>query len=361
MQRVSEAQSSMGHEVHVITAAKQGTHVHSSQNDGVIVHRLKSVELANPDFVLPIAKVERDVFPGAAVVHVHSYISPFNYFVSARAKTYGAKIVTCFMGVDSLQSHVSPVLKSVGRIYQRFLFQGMVRLTDIPIVKSYRDLNLLSKKYRIIASYIPDGVDAEVVSLQVDSQKFRREFGLTADHIILYLGRLHRAKGPQILVQSIPFIKTRLSDFKVVFVGPGDSTWLKKLADDLGISEYVVFTGVVSNLTKISALDSSDCVVIPSLYDYVEGYSIVTSEAFARRKPVIASSVGELRYRIVDGQDGYLVPPGSPKALAAALIRLLAEEGTRPISSHDIPTWLEVAKMLCQVYNSDGKKSSLPI
>lgn len=361
VQRVSEAQSAMGHEVHVITAAKEGAPKYSSQSDGVIVHRLKSVELVNPDFVLPLAKIESAVLRGTDIVHVHSYVSAFNYFVSARAKTQGAKIVTCFMGVDSLRTHTSPVLRSVGLIYQQFLFQRMVRLTDKPIVKSHGDLSLLSTKYRITPSYIPDGVDAEVASLQVDSQKFRRQFGLTAGHLVLYLGRLHRAKGPQILVQAIPFIKTRIFDFKVVFMGPGDSAWLKRLAVDLGVSEYVVFTGVVNDLAKISALDSCDCLVIPSLYDYVEGYSIVTSEAFARRKPVIASSVGELRYRIVDGRDGYLIPPGSPQALAAALTRLLTGDETRLSLSHVIPTWLDVAKMLCQVYDSDAKKSSIPI
>jgi glycosyltransferase involved in cell wall biosynthesis len=83
-------------------------------------------------------------------------------------------------------------------------------------------------------------------------------------------------------------------------------------------------------------------------------YSIVTSEAWAREKPVIASRVGEIPYRIKQGINGVLVDPSDPRMLAEAILKLthdneLAEEMGRN-GRKNVFSWREVAVKSLQLY-----------
>ena len=119
--------------------------------------------------------------------------------------------------------------------------------------------------------------------------------------------------------------------------------------------------GFIDEPTKIQALDSSIALVLPSIADHVEVYSIVTSEAWARGKPVIASSIGELPYRIKNYVNGILVKPLNPKILADSMLELvdnsrLAEEMGKN-GRERILSWEEIAirsiKLYQQVYKTN--------
>jgi hypothetical protein len=63
--------------------------------------------------------------------------------------------------------------------------------------------------------------------------------------------------------------------------------------------------------------------VHPTLY---EGSSLVTLEAMAHRRAVVASAAGGIPDKVKPGENGWLVPPGDPSALAAAISGALADE-----------------------------------
>jgi glycosyltransferase involved in cell wall biosynthesis len=67
--------------------------------------------------------------------------------------------------------------------------------------------------------------------------------------------------------------------------------------------------------------------LVPSAW--AEPFGLVAVEAMQAGRPVIASAAGGLADIVVDGETGVLTPPGDPTALAAALRRLLADEGLR--------------------------------
>ena len=60
-----------------------------------------------------------------------------------------------------------------------------------------------------------------------------------------------------------------------------------------------------------------------------EGFGVVCAEAMAHGRAVVATRVGGLLDLVVDGETGLFVPPGDPRALRAALERLLADEQQR--------------------------------
>src|SRR6185503_1338795 len=76
----------------------------------------------------------------------------------------------------------------------------------------------------------------------------------------------------------------------------------------------------------IDFLRACDVFIFPSLY---EGLGIALIEAMAAGCACVASSAGPIPEVVSDGEDGILVPPRDPEAIAAAVCRLLADESLR--------------------------------
>jgi len=74
--------------------------------------------------------------------------------------------------------------------------------------------------------------------------------------------------------------------------------------------------GRVDDRTLHAWYEAADLFVHPSLY---EGSSLVTLEAMAHGRPVVATMAGGLPDKVQPGVSGWLVPPGDASALAAAI------------------------------------------
>ncbi len=349
VQRIAEEQTKLGHEVHVITSTYEARGRPKNEiYNRVYVHRMRSWRFFYPDLTMPI-ELTKGLLRETDIVHVHSQNSLFGIRVARVARELGAKVVTHFMAVDALRSHPSIIKRIFGQALQLELTRRFIKISDVILVKSFKDLNVLRTKYGVSAIYVPDGIDREYLNELKDPKLFRVAYDVTWDDYVLYIGRLHPAKGPQVLIKALVHILKENRDIGVVFIGPGDQKWLKGLASKLGVKEHVLFTGKVDEKTKISAIDGALCVAIPSLYDYVEVFSLVLSEAWARGKPAIASAIGELPYRIRHGVNGLLVPPNNPKALANAVLKVKALDLR---IEADLVTWDQVSKKLCDLYKS---------
>jgi glycosyltransferase involved in cell wall biosynthesis len=91
---------------------------------------------------------------------------------------------------------------------------------------------------------------------------------------------------------------------------------LELLVEELGMQERVHFLGRVSDHEMHAWHELSTLFLHPTLY---EGSSLVTLEAMAHRRAVIASAAGGIPDKIRPGQNGWLVAPGDASALAAAI------------------------------------------
>ena len=162
--------------------------------------------------------------------------------------------------------------------------------------------------------------------------------------VVGIVGRLAPEKGVDVAIRAMPDIP----EGHLIVVGEGDErTHLESLADTLGIARRVTFAGWVE--PPWAEHWSFDVLVAPSLN---EGFSLVVLEALLAGIPVVAARVGGIPEMITDGDNGLLVPPGDPPALARAVNELLADpERRRVMAERGLATALErftPAKMATQ-------------
>ena len=348
---LAEGTAQLGHEVHVITSpyGAQGRPREEELN-GVHIHRVKSIRLMYPDLTY-LVEYPTTVLKNADVVHGHSQNSLFIVKTIERAKRLGAKTVMHFMAVDALDDHPNMLIRWLGPHYARNLLRKALAITDVPLARSLRDQQLL-KKYGVEAEHVPDGIHSWFIAHRHSGDNFREKHGIYNDYV-LYVGRLHPLKGIAVLIHAMAYVKEQKGPDLMV-IGPGDKTPYVSLAKKLGVDGKVHFLGFVDEETKIGAIDAATAVVIPSINNYVEVYPMAITEAWARGKPVIAAKVGGIPYRVRHMENGVLVPPRDPKALAEAIMLLandkelakkLGAEGRR-----DVHTWEEIIEALMHIY-----------
>ena len=142
---------------------------------------------------------------------------------------------------------------------------------------------------------------------------------------LVVVGRLHEAKGHDVLFEAIASIHDEFLRPDVLLVGGGELELpLKQLANELGIADRVQFLGHQPNPHPYVRI--ADIVAVPSRW---EGLPMSILEAMAQGKAIVSTRVGGIGGVITDGKNGLLVAPGQPGELADAIVRLLTDERLR--------------------------------
>jgi glycosyltransferase involved in cell wall biosynthesis len=128
---------------------------------------------------------------------------------------------------------------------------------------------------------------------------------------VLFAGRLHREKGPDLLLDAIARLSPRPACV-LLGMGPAEEA-LSGRARELGIEELVRLPGWQDEVGPWLA--GADLVVVPSRY---ESWSQAAVTAMAHGVPVVATNVEGLPSTLAEGR-GLLVPPEDPAALASAI------------------------------------------
>ena len=190
-----------------------------------------------------------------------------------------------------------------------------------------RHLKISREKMRTI----PNALDVHALDTQTDPAVVG-ELRLTHDlalgeRVLLSVGRLEASKGFHVLLRALAAARDHGSlegrQWRWVVIGDGPyRPMLEVLAAELGLERQAHFLGRVSDPEMHAWHELSTVFVHPTLY---EGSSLVTLEAMAHRRAVVASAAGGIPDKVRPGLNGWLVMPGDPSALAAAISGALSD------------------------------------
>lgn len=157
-------------------------------------------------------------------------------------------------------------------------------------------------------------------NVQVDRAEKRRELGLPPNApIIGSVGRLTEQKAYDLFLEAAALVKAHLPEVYFLLVGDGPlAADLQKQAEELGLSPHITFAGARADVEEL--LQIMDVFVNSSRW---EGLPTVMLESMAARIPVVATDVSGNRELARDGENGRLVPPNDPSALAQAVQEML--------------------------------------
>ena len=126
------------------------------------------------------------------------------------------------------------------------------------------------------------------------------------------------------LITAAAEVRRAVPEARFVLVGQGPlEPEIKRRARDLGIADAIVFAGYREDVPRLMA--AFDVFAMSSLH---EGLSIALLEAMSLGKPPVVTRVGGLP-EVVGTDEGFVVEPGDPDALATRIITLLRDPGLR--------------------------------
>lgn len=251
----------------------------------------------SPHFVLPL------VCPCPAVVTIHDVI-----------------YLACKDDLDS----------RLGRMYYRRMIAAAARKAERIITVSefsksdiVRHLNIQPEKIEVIHSGVVP--EFQRITAPFLLEQVRRKYSINAD-FILYAGIYKPRKNHAGLLQAFQRLLNRDLAAKLVIAGPmaeGEST-LKKLAQDLGIAEHVVFTGPVEDSELAALYSAARVYACPSLY---EGFGFTVLEAMTCGAPVVCSR--ETSLPEIAGDAALYADPRDPEQFSNALRQAFSDDGLR--------------------------------
>lgn len=320
-----------GHEVTVYTTDGFKNRLNITKNRAIDVDGIKTYYFRNLSnflarkvnipipYYMPL--VTRKEIKNFDVIHIHEYRSFLPIFSYHYVKKH----------------NVPFVLQARGSILPFFEKVSFKRLFDSIIGNSIlNDANVLlalteteSQQYKMMGvspdkiKILPNGIDSHK-NIKND---FRSRYGITDDEIILlFLGRIHKIKGIDLLLNAFKDLVAEFQNIKLVIVGPDDGfeNYLRSFSKEFKINEKVVFTGPLYGNRKFEAYSSSDVYILPSIY---EAFPNTVLEALSFELPVIVTKGCSIA-NIIDKRCG-LVIDYQKDDLKKALIDLIMDEGLR--------------------------------
>jgi D-inositol-3-phosphate glycosyltransferase len=278
-------------------------------------------------------------FLGARYDLIHSH-----YWLSGRLATlfkehWRAPVVAMFHTLGALKNRVAQDAAELEQQIRVDIERRTMALADRIVASTEVDRAHMLEAYAASARKIvvvPGGVDLELF-VPGARQAARRALGIGPEPTLLFVGRIQRLKGIDILIRAAAALRDEVGPLNVLVVGgSGDESArqrseeahelarLRRIVDDLELGGVVRFVGAVDQARLPVYYRAADVTVMPSTY---ESFGLVAVESLACGTPVVASRVGGLATIVRDGENGALVPWRDPRLFADRIRPILTRPG----------------------------------
>jgi len=353
-----------GHEVTVFTTDTLDSRNRAKETqeiiDGIEVRRFRNLSntiayrdkiFISPGMIFGLSNSLRNF----DIIHMHEYRTLQNLIVHHFARKYGTPYV--------LQTRGSlPRIMTKQRLKQiydtlwgyRLLRDAskVVALTQIE-AEQYKSMGVSQDRIEIV----PNGIDLAEFENLPQRGEFRKKWRINnSQKIVLFLSRIHKIKGPDLLARAFAALLRDFDNIKLVIVGPDDGYLpvLKKLIQELKIEENVLFTGLLDGRDKLAAYIDADVYVLPSAYE-IFGRTLL--EACACGTPIIVTDRCGIA-DVIDGQAGLAVAYDKD-ALGKALLDILTDDQMRlqfgekgKLLVREKFNWEKISEQLESIYQS---------
>ncbi|MGE4046816.1 MAG: glycosyltransferase family 4 protein [Acetobacteraceae bacterium] len=209
---------------------------------------------------------------------------------------------------------IVPFYNSRGR-FGKWLIHTMVHSANHSMVLGRLWQDWLVYTFRVpraSVSIVPNGVPATTArhARRGDNRGFH----------LVFVGNLLRDKGVSDLLEAMAQPALRDANVTLTLAGGGEIAYFRDMAERLGLSSRVFFTGWIDQTSVRETLVQADALVLPS---YNEGLPLVVIEALASRVPAICTPVGAVPEMLEDGRTALFIRPHDPDHLAATVVRLM--------------------------------------
>jgi glycosyltransferase involved in cell wall biosynthesis len=309
-----------GLEVHVITADHPGTEEYELDEGGVHVHRVKTqtgpagTEWPTPNFIAWDARLNFGMLQYALklhsekpfdIVHAHDWLVADAAWV---LKSVGLPLVSTIHATEFGRNHgiFSDDSRYIDTVEWRLIYESR-----LVIVNSSHMFDEVVDHF-VVPNKLQCGLSSEVL---------RAKHGIGEGPVLLFVGRLVREKGVQVLLEAAPDILERHPGANIVIAGAGYyEEELRALTNAKGLCERVKFFGLANDADLSELYTIADVLVVPSLY---EPFGIVALEGMAARVAVVTSDAGGLKDIVEHTTDGITTFAGDQNSLTWGILQVL--------------------------------------
>jgi glycosyltransferase involved in cell wall biosynthesis len=345
---LSARQAKTGNNVSVYTWSKEGEFSSEITPEGFTIHRLPGLDFGLGGFVneypyLIGLSSQLEAFR-PDVVHAESHLFLPTFQAIKKAKKMN---LACLVTVHGLYAERGKALNFIQFAYLRTMGLFIFKRTDRVICLTQSEANEVIKygcaaeKVRVI----PNAIDIERFAPGIERE----------GKLIVWVGRFVIEKGLEYLVKAAEKIAKKMNNTNFLLIGYGPLKGkIEQLIHERGLSNTIRIIGPLSRNQIASILGKATLFAFPSLR---EGLPLSVLEAMACGTPVVGSDIPGVRSIITNGQNGLLVSPRNPEALANAIWILLEDESLRKRLGQNARrtveekyNWNTVLSMLEEVY-----------
>jgi glycosyltransferase involved in cell wall biosynthesis len=253
------------------------------------------------------------------VAHINGYRSPMILPIVTAARQAGVPIVTQPHGAMPIIVNSQTVKRLYDKVFGQMELEGISAL--IALQESERQQ---AQAHNIPAERIvilPNGIDPVDMEQAPPPGSFRRRLGLSPDApVILFLGRINKKKGADMLVEAFAQMNNHAA--QLVIAGPDDGqlTKVQELIQQHGLEGRVFLPGLVSGPDVLAAFRDADLFVLPCRADT---FPVVIMEACLAGTPMVITDRCEIAHLVKDKVSE--VVPFDAGLFAQAMDNLLAD------------------------------------